>query len=61
MLTERTYDSAVLKIFINIITICISIEQYLIEILYEILISIMAFIATCAIKVPISEHGISMI
>ena len=51
MLTERTHDSAVFKIFLNIITICIIIEQYLIEILYEILISIMEFIAIYAIKV----------
>ena len=27
MLTERTFDSAVFKIFLNIITICIFIEQ----------------------------------
>ena len=53
MLTERTYDSALFKMFLNIITICIFIEQLLIEILYEILISIMAFIAIYAIKVPV--------
>ena len=45
------YDSAVFQIFLNIITIYIFIEQHLIEILYEILISIMAFIAIYAIKV----------
>ena len=28
MLTKRTYDSAVFKIFLNIITICIFIEHY---------------------------------
>ena len=53
MLTERTYDSAVFKIFLNIITICVFIEQYITEILYEIFISIMAFIAIYAIKVPV--------
>ena len=52
MLNGLTYDSAVFKIFLNIITICIIIEHYLIEILYEILIS-MAFIAIYAIKVPV--------
>ena len=53
MLTERTYDSAVFKIFLNIITIYIFIEQQFIEILYEILISKMAFIVIYAIKVPV--------
>ena len=52
MLTERTYDSAVFKTFLNIITICVFIVQ-LIEILNEILISIMTFIAIYAIKVPV--------
>ena len=49
MLTERTYDSGVFKVLLNIIAICICIEQQLIEILYEILISIMA----------LSEHVIT--
>ena len=53
MLTERTNDGAVFKIFLNIITICVLIEQNFIKILYEILISIMAFIAINAIKVPV--------
>ena len=53
MLTERIYDSAVFTIFLNILTICVFIDQLLIEILYEILISIMAFIAIYAIKVPV--------
>ena len=53
MLTERTYDSAVFKIFLNIITICVITEQELMKILYEILTSIMAFIAFYAIKVPV--------
>ena len=42
---------AVFNIFLNIIAICVFIEQQLIEILYEILISIMAFIVIYAIKV----------
>ena len=41
MLTERTYDSAVFKVLLNIITIFIFTEQKLIEILYEIFIAIM--------------------
>ena len=53
MLTEHTYGSVVFKIFLNIITIYIFIEQQLIEILYEILISIMAFIEIYAIEVPV--------
>ena len=44
ILTKRTYDSAVFKIFLHFI---------IIEILYEILIAIMAFIAIYAIKVPV--------
>ena len=52
-MTERTYDSAVLKTLLNIITICVIIKQSLIEILYEILSSIMAFIAIYAVKVPV--------
>ena len=51
MFSEPTSYSAVFKIFLNIITICIFIEQ-LIEILYEIVISVMAFIVIYAIKVP---------
>ena len=39
MLTERTYDSAVFKVLLNIITIFVFTEQKLIEILYEILIA----------------------
>ena len=53
MLTKCTYDSAVFQIVLNIIKIFIFIEQYYIEILYEILISILAFIAVYAIKVPV--------
>ena len=53
MLPERTYDSVVFNFFFYIITICIFIEQKLIEILYEILISISAFIAIYAIKVSV--------
>ena len=40
LLTEITYDSAVFKNFLNIITIRVFIEQQLIEIFYEILIMI---------------------
>ena len=46
-------DSAVFKIFLNIIAICVFIEQLLIEILNEILFSIMASIVIYAIKVPV--------
>ena len=53
MLTERTYDSGVFKVLLNIIAICICIEQQLIEILYEILTAIVAFIAVYAIKMPV--------
>ena len=55
MLTERTYDTTVFKMFLNIITIYIFIEQYskLIKILYKILISIKPLIAIYAIKVTI--------
>ena len=56
MLTELTYDSAVFKIFLNVITICIFIDHYLIEIVYEILISVMSFTAIYAIKVPVWKH-----
>ena len=49
MLTYRTYNSALFKILLNIITIWIVIVQYLVAILYEILISIMACL---------SEHDI---
>ena len=42
MLIEHTYDSAVFQIVLNIITMYIFIQQYLIEILYDILISIVA-------------------
>ena len=53
MLTKLTYGSAVFKMLQNIVTICIFIEQKLIEILYEILSAIMAFIAIRAIKEPV--------
>ena len=43
MLTERTYDSAVFNVLVNIKIIYIFIEQLLIEILYEILISVMRY------------------
>ena len=36
MVTEYTYGSVVFEIFRNIITICVFIEQELIEILYKI-------------------------
>ena len=51
MLTKHTYDSA--EILLNIVTVCLFIVQLLIETLYEILGSIMAFIALNAIKVHI--------
>ena len=47
MLTEHTYYSAVFEIFLNIEL------MKLIEILYEILFSIMAFIEIYAIKVSV--------
>ena len=53
MLTDCINDSAEFKIFLIIITICVFIQQKLIKIFYEILISIMAFIAIYAIKVPV--------
>ena len=53
MPTERTYDSDAFEVLLNIITICIFIEQQLIEILYEILITIMAFIVIYTIKMPV--------
>ena len=53
MLTKRTYDSAVFKIFLNIILIYGFNKQQLIKILYEILILIKAFIAIYVIKVPV--------
>ena len=51
MLTERTYDSDSAE---SVVTICIFIEQILIDILFEILISAaMAFIAIYTIKVAV--------
>ena len=45
MLTKHIYDSAAFQVLLNIIAICMLIAQLLIETLYEILNSIMAFIA----------------
>ena len=53
MLTEHTYYIAVFEIFLNIITIYILLNNKLIEILYEILFAIMAFIEIYAIKVSV--------
>ena len=53
MFIERSYDSAVFEFFLNIIAICVFIAEQLIEILYEILISIKAIIAIYAIKIPV--------
>ena len=44
MLTEHAYDSVVFTVLLNIITICEFIVQFLNGTLYEILISITAFI-----------------
>ena len=50
MLTKHTYDSAAFSVLLNIIKISLFIGQKSIETFYEILYSIMAFIAIYTIK-----------